>query len=96
MPCEVYSEREIIGQLRAEVNHVTRLLCTVMYLIGTAARESLLGRVPGLRAWWDEHQRLDAERKRRLEEEYQKAQLREEVVARLTPAEREALGLRTL
>lgn len=45
-----------------------------------------------LAAWWEEHTKADQARKRQEKEEADRNQLREQALAKLTPAERKALG----
>ncbi len=53
----------------------------------------LIDRVDGLRTWWDNHQRIDAERIAREREAQARKDLRESALGKLTPEERKALGL---
>lgn len=43
--------------------------------------------------WWEEHQKADLARERQEKQEGERNQLREQALAKLTPAEREALGV---
>lgn len=46
-----------------------------------------------LQLWWREHQKADAERKARERREERDKELRAQALAKLTPAERRALGV---
>lgn len=45
--------------------------------------------------WWEDHQRADAEREEKERAEADNAVQRESALAKLTPAERKALGVKT-
>ena len=80
---------------------VTRMLCALSQHLEDAERSDLFATVPGLKAWWIHHQKLDAaEKKRELEaaaKKAEKARLKEVAAAallKLTPEERKALKLK--
>lgn len=58
MPC-TYDETP---DLRAELEHVTKLLCKLCESCEATLSGDLIDAVPGLRRWWERHKKLDAER----------------------------------
>jgi hypothetical protein len=73
-------------------------LCAVIRKLPNKRLEKLLNsELPAyistrLSQWWNEHQKLDAERERKEKEEKRIAALRKAALKKLTKAEREALG----
>lgn len=47
-----------------------------------------------LQIWWRDHQRADAQRRRRQRAEKAKQALRQQAISKLSPAEQKALGIR--
>lgn len=96
MPCdcsgmEAYSRRQVEDELRT----VTRLLCEVMTI--TTDEDTLmylLNNVDGLKGWWEEHQRKDKIRTDEEARQRRVAALKQSALAKLTPPERLALGLK--
>ncbi len=85
MPCRGPDE-----DYSAENHQLTRLLCSACKLL-----EAKGFPMPNLELerWWTEHKKLDAYRERQEQIERDKALLREQAIAKLTPEERKALRL---
>lgn len=47
------------------LDEVTRMLCTLCGQLENAKQELFISYVPGLRKWWEEHQKIDQARIRR-------------------------------
>lgn len=89
MPCQydsVPGENE--ARLHEGLDRLTRMLCWVC----ERTSETILRHNPELMAWWTEHQKADA--KRKFEEETRAATelLKANALAKLSTAERKALG----
>lgn len=100
MPCNVTGSPEGdlrlgLKEAREEATKVTQLLCELC----NALEEN---EIPldilseDCREWWSLHKTIDAERKRRELQEEKKQSLKQEVYNKLTPEEREAIGLRAI
>ena len=112
MPCQSdYSPRDIETGMRAgkaalkaqkdKTDDLARMLCDLSQHLEDAERSDLFAMVPGLKAWWIHHKKLDAaEKKRKAEATAKKAEkqrLKEVAAAallKLTPEERKALKLK--
>lgn len=79
------------GAMRAHINCLTDMLCGIMRY-----REEI-GDTSGFSSqvleWWKQHKRIDAARLKAEEAERKEQATREAALAKLTPAERRALGL---
>ncbi len=105
MPCEYYTPGEEARMARQELNIVTALLCATCRRIQRHEEAvghplnppSLIESVPGLRAWWDEHQERDRRREAAERQAAESAAKRESDrkagLSKLTAEERRALGL---
>ncbi len=109
MPCsdgggsreeERRSYESMNAEKQAKLDNVTRLLCEVCEDLEDAQRGDLFSSIAGLKGWWTEHKRRDAEKAalmRRQEEMVQERIAKRETIKRalnkLTPEERNALGL---
>ncbi len=90
MPCVYDDYGESDRKREAEMNRVTDLLCSVCGQMEKWKDDNdYFVTVPGLHRWWEEHKAKD---KVRLEREA-KEKLRQETLASLTKAQREALGV---
>lgn len=98
MPC--YTEPPTKAELNARgdmvLGQLEAVLCGVLTAHGAALLDTLdyaeIG-VPAalVKKWWRNHQEEDRERKAREAAQTRKNELREQALAKLTPAEREAL-----
>ena len=80
------------GFLKAKLDLVTRLLCSVM--THASNRDYLLGNIQGLSRWWYKHIEDDNQRKQIEEREEKRKQAKRKALEKLTLAEREILGLK--
>ena len=91
---------------RKELEFVEAILCAVLTAIEKrwgSLRDSFLYEYMDFRDagftekqmlhWWDKHKARDAERRKRENEAAQKEKLKKQALAKLTPAERKALGI---
>ena len=62
MACRGPDDLLTYDQLRAQRDELTRFLCATLERTNVQAID-----VPGVAAWWDEHQRLDRERREAAE-----------------------------
>jgi len=89
MPC--YDDRDSPSNVRAEsqaqIDKLTRLLCEACLTITNVENKAICS--VELREWWANHQKIDKKRK----QEERQAKRGIIVMAELTKAEREALGL---
>jgi hypothetical protein len=73
-----------------EINKLTAMLCACCEALDKAKKP-----IPdSAKFWWREHQRWDAERRAQEAAEQKRRQVAEQAKKKLTPAERQALGLR--
>lgn len=87
---DLYCSEDYVPALCARLNVLKKFNPTIFdKLVWDAKSES--GRA--LAAWWDAHQKADLARERQEKQEKERNQLREQALAKLTPAEREALGV---
>ena len=107
MPCRdyeadgYYSTRKI-DELRVQNDRLARIACKALTeLVNAGKADFLLLGDDEVREWWQKHQEADRlareeqERKRKAAaEKARKTKLRNEVLARLSPEEREALGVK--
>jgi len=84
-----------------KTDDLARMLCALSKHLEDAERSDLFADVPGLKAWWTHHKKLDeAEARRKTEVAAAKAAkaaekaLAKQALKKLTPAERKALGLK--
>lgn len=106
MPCQDdYGDPEkdarTISAQRIAMDTMASMLCELCEDLELVDRKEHILRVPGLKAWWIEHKRRDAEEAERkhVEDlaraaEEHKKQLVRQAIKKLTRQEREALGLR--
>ena len=66
MPCNDYwgPGHSAEPELRERLDRVTALLCEVMKCLATTGLIVFVSRIPDLLEWWEEHQKLDAQRNR--------------------------------
>lgn len=65
MPCYDPRSSEDAAENKRRLDLATRLLCETCTTLKTQGYLNLFARdIPGLLEWFDEHQRLDAERER--------------------------------
>lgn len=80
-------------EARRELERLTRVSCDIMKAIeGAGVRLNLSGEAS---KWWEAHKLIDAERERVAAEQRARHELAEAAKAKLTPAERAALGIRS-
>lgn len=93
MPCQYYGPGEYEEILAREVNNLTRWLCAALknLEVSAAPGASALPNEPGLREWWNDHQRRDREREAQERIDTERARVREAALAKLSPEERDAL-----
>ena len=97
-------EREHRAKLKAQkdkTDDLARMLCALSKHLEDAERSDLFAGVPGLKAWWTHHKKLDeAEARRKAEAAAKKAEKRrlkevaEAAKLKLTPDELKALGIK--
>lgn len=93
MPCTDGgpSASEENAELRGHVNYLTDMLCRIMQILKNRGE---VGICPSqAQVWWEQHKRIDAARLKAEEAERKEQATREAALAKLTPAERRALGL---
>ena len=94
------------AELKDRLDAVTALLCASLHHLDDHETDihGLTENVPGLKAWWSEHQRLDAIRERkeraavrrraqRAAKKSKEFDVRLEALSKLTFAEKKVLGL---
>lgn len=77
---------------RSELERLTRVSCQIMKAIESAGIQLDLDGEAA--AWWQQHKAIDEARLRREQEQAEQERIRLEEIAKLTPEERRALGLR--
>lgn len=91
MPCCYHDDHYggvLVGE--NELNTLTRLACERCELLQRQGQP-----IPvWARDWWEEHQRRDAERKKREADKQQRDNLKASAASKLTSAEKEALGIK--
>ncbi len=105
MPCSdqpTYYERTAIAQ--RELNKVNAMLCGVLTsaenlgILGTVLQnvnETECGvTIASIRSWFNRHKKEDARRKAREEATRKQEEVKREALAKLSPEERKALGLK--
>lgn len=86
MPCYDPRDSQDLAEAEQRVQKLTRMLCsTLEHSSGFMTKET--------KEWWDEHQRVDAERLRVEEFNRRQAGLRAQARQKLSEEEWEALGL---
>ena len=93
MPCyDADADAAYERRLEGKVHELTRLLCEACETLETIFPMSLLTGTP-LGDWWAAHKAADEARKAREEANLAQEQAKKELIARLSPAERELLGI---
>ena len=90
MPCQ---DAYPAPDLQPKVDHLTRMLCELCVHLEGAQRSDLFASISGLKGWWVEHKRRDAQRleqERKIEEQ---RTLQQSGLNKLTFEEQKALGL---
>jgi len=95
MPCRddgyEISDKEYREGLRKQVDSLTDSLCSACRLL---EQKNLLEKLPTkVREWWEEHKKADLVREARERAEKAQQALKEKALAKLTQAEKRALGL---
>ncbi len=94
MACTYYSDDDYLRMARAEREQLTRMLCEVCTRLDAEA----LAAIPELPEWWRKHQEDDRRRaeheRAAVESEAQHKATKRAALAKLTHAERRALGIR--
>jgi len=94
MPClSGPSEAELWHEERLKNDRVTALLCALCQRIEEGPSSKVINEDPALVAWWQEHKRLDAERKAQEARDFRRKRVAEEARSKLTREERIALGI---
>jgi hypothetical protein len=84
-------------EYQKKIDELTRLLCALCERVENQQRMvnvRLVTFPEEVGTWWGEHKRKDAERKNRENHEQYLRTLRQQGLAKLTPAERAALGVK--
>lgn len=101
MPCgdihdTAYYQGQEIDELRKEVATLTRHLCYLCMTLDPS-HSDILKRNPSLYAWWEAHKAEDAKEAQAVQlavqAEAKRMALRQAGLSKLSPAERQALGL---
>jgi len=92
MPCRDYEDsRSYIDQN----DRLARIACKAMEeLVKQGKADFLLLRDDEVREWWDKHQEADRKAKEEAAEKRRINKLKKEALAKLTPEEKKALGIR--
>lgn len=85
---EGYHSRTYCKTTSALLDELVRELCSRLQALPSITQHSL-----ELQIWWRDHQKADAERIAREQQTKQLATLRRQALAKLSPLERDALGL---
>jgi hypothetical protein len=91
VPCQYYTPAEEARLAQQELHKLTRMLCAAMEHI-EAKGLGLLANIE-LCDWWEEHKRNDAEEAAAQERKKHLKKVIKKAYDKLTPEEREALGL---
>lgn len=103
MPC--YDSRDDRGggssaelaATRRHVNELETMLCGICRradALPTSANVDLIGADPTLATWWQHHKAIDGRRAAKEAARKERDKLAKSAKAKLSPAEREALGIR--
>lgn len=105
-PDDKYSLRQDNRELQDEVSKLKRLLCQachamenstddrMYHILNTLVVQSEGTDFTELAEWWEEHQKEDKERIERERQEAERQREMSEAVAKLTPRERDLLGIK--
>ena len=101
MPCYQTGSAEGDARLdaeeaRKELTDTTRMLCRLMTVLVEAdvfKGTTFIGKVDGLQEWWRLHQEIDRQRIEKGVAKLERQRLRVAGIAKLSAAERDALGL---
>lgn len=88
MPCRSGYDEE--SELHDEIERLTAMLACALATVEKAGQEKALP--PAVRSWWKEHKAQQAELKKRDAEARKLQDLKRTALAKLSPAERKALG----
>ena len=93
MPCTTGQECDRTDyEARRENERLTRVSCDIMRVLQSNGFD--LSQLGGeTRQWWDRHQAQDTARAAAAQQMAERDSLRESALAKLSPAERKALGL---
>ena len=75
-----------------ELTHITDLLCSACEKLESTDKLNLLP--PRVVKWWQNHKKIDQERLKQEIREMNLRKTRKRVISKLTPREKEALGIR--
>jgi len=89
MPCQSYSDRDLLAFSRKEIDDLTRMLCAICR---DTERRGFGMPNDEITTWWTDHKRKDAERKARESASMERSAVREKALLKLTQVEREVLG----
>ncbi len=84
-------DAEQMARLRKALERAGRAACEALKTLTTQQRARLS---PETRTWWEEHQAEDRDREQRERAKKAHADQKAAALAKLTPADRRALGLR--
>jgi len=102
MPCVSYDnswdqgndDRRKIRELKKQADMLARIACKALAeLENNKIEDMLLLRDDEVRTWWKKHKEDDAREQARVAEAERKKRIKEEALAKLSPEERELLGL---
>lgn len=104
MPCVTETDAERSRALASEMQLLTGSLCAVLsWLERRSLLQTTLDEIDWaeagvervhLRKWWSQHRRRDQQRRREEMEERSRQRTRRRALEKLSPEEREALGIR--
>ncbi len=95
MPCRSDYMDDGSSSVRAELDRVTRLLCTLCgTVIAHGYEKEIITNNPELNVWWIQHQEADRKRLAQEAEDRRKAALKASTLASLTDEQKQLLGIR--
>lgn len=91
MPCrDEFADQDYYSELSNRLNKITKVACEILT---TLPAEQIDKFSTETKQWWEEHQRYDKLRIKREKAQQELEKVKQNAKAKLTPAERKALGL---
>jgi len=103
MPCQSYettwardSDDYEIREIKREADRLARIACQAMQTLEDMGRaDFLLLKDTEVREWWTAHKEADRKAREAAEAKLRRDELKRAALAKLTPEERAALGIKT-
>jgi hypothetical protein len=103
MPCQSYettwareSNDYEVRKIKREADRLARIACQAMQALeGMGKADFLLLKDTEVREWWTAHKEADRKAREAAEAKLRREELKRAALAKLTPEERAALGIKT-